>query len=138
MSDEQDTGPSFETLMKLRDALPSLAKGLAHKKIGGKGKPVIQPTPRKTCSVCCKMFDYVTVEDPPAVVAEPCEDCAKMLKDGCVAIVAGDRYAFVKSKLLEDMAGQIMPVSPYVLEHVNKHFQAEWKMKENNGQSTPS
>lgn len=135
MADE-NTGPSFENLLKLRDALPKLAHDLTHKKIGGKGRPVI-PQARKTCTVCCKLYDFVTTKEDVLLQPVPCETCQKELDAGYVAMVGGDKYAFVKSKRLADLAGRVVHVPPHVMEKINDAFALEWKTQESHDEKTP-
>lgn len=116
-----DTGPSFENLLKLHQSLPALAHSLTHKKITGKGKPVGPPQPRKTCPVCCKMFDFISSSQEVHLKVHNCEECDKNLKAGWIAVVGGDMFAWLKNDtLLPDMAGTIQHVEPWMMESIRK------------------
>lgn len=123
-------GPSPEFLKGMKAMMPSLIK--AHKKGNvGKGKSVpVQKRPRKTCPICCALHDFSTFTlaiDPSdamslALINDPCPGCQAKLDDGYAAFIGGDKYAFLKHPDLADLAGQICPVSPSVLEQVEVRF----------------
>lgn len=127
-SNGQPPGPSNETLKHLAGMLPSYAKAVAEKKLGGKGRKEEARVPRKVCQVCGVGMDY-----GPQKTALPevslCEYCKKELKDGYTAFVSGDRYVIAKSARLADMAGKVVKISPHVLEKLSKEFELEWKVK---------
>lgn len=124
MSDQQNTGPSHEILANLKAMLPSYIKGLAKKKIGGKGIPAVIRRPRKCCKVCCRTFDHVWAAPTAELELKPglCKTCRPLLKDGYVALVCGDKYAIIKSPHLKDAGGEIIRISPHVMESVEKEF----------------
>lgn len=127
------SAPDFESLRKLRDMLPAVAEGLVQGKLSGKGKKIPIRRPNKTCPICCTMFDFVMVPDAEQwnlPTAQHCEKCAGMIGDGYVALVCGDRYAFVKSKMLEQLEERVVTMEPEQMNQISKAFDAEWKQKE--------
>lgn len=128
MSD--DTRPSTKTLRALAGMLPSMAKGIAEGKIGGKGIKVDQ-VPRKVCNICGASFDFSSGPKEEAILTESCERCQVQLKDGYTAFIseseAGKRFAFAKAESLSDMAGKIVSISPVVMEKLAEQFKAEWQ-----------
>lgn len=125
--------PAIEQLQQLYNSLPSMAKGVAEGKIGGKGVKAPKKHPTKICKVCFKSFEWKTGDAPgqeKIIVVEsmrdPCPDCDRKLKEGYTALVAGNRYAFVKSAKFMDWAGQIIHISPQVMSSVQVQFNAEW------------
>lgn len=129
MQDDQPTGPSPETLKNLAGMLPSFVKGLEEKRSIGRGTPV-HLKPRKMCKVCGRMWDKVSTKEDVLLEGAVCETCAAMFKDGCVALVCGDQFAFAKSESLKDLAGEIITIQPHNFEKIQKQFEAEWKKKE--------
>src|SRR5512135_2374789 len=99
----ENTGPSDDTLRRLKGMLPSMAMSVHEGKLHGRGRKIGKPQPRKTCPVCCKLFDFVSVEREKAEIkAEPCEECGKLLKEGWIAFTSGDKYAFCRSERMKD------------------------------------
>lgn len=126
---ETPQGPSDETLKRLAEQLPSFIAGMETKKTVGKGRKIsipAPPKPRQICRVCSKAFDYAHVEGDSEMKPGLCDTCEPMLKQGCVALISSDKYAFVKSPRLADMAGQIIPISHQNMEKVLKEYNAEW------------
>lgn len=120
-----NTGPSHQTLRLLRDFLPSLKKGIKNGAILGKGKV---SKPRKMCKVCGKLWDHirVTAGTEVKVVGDFCGRCDGSLKDGMIALVHADKYAFVRSNgLLDDFKGTILHVSAHVMDNVERHINGE-------------
>lgn len=122
MSDQPNTGPSPETLANLKAMLPSFIKGLAKKKILGKGIQAQVRRPRKCCKVCGLLFDYTFLSPSAELEIKPdlCKTCGPMLKEGYTALVCGEKYAIVKSPAFESWAGEIIRISPHVMEAVEK------------------
>ena len=98
-------------------------------RIGGKGRKIPIASPGKLCSVCAKAFAW---SNTPVQVpsSEPCKECAEKLKDGCVALVCADEYAFVKSERLKDLAGKIIVIQPVNFQKIKAQFNAEWRKQE--------
>lgn len=140
MSDQPNTGPSHETLANLHAMLPSYIKGLEKKKIGGKGIPAVIRRPRKCCKVCCRMFDHTWASPSAEMEVKPClcRTCGPALRHGYVALVCGDKYALIKSPRFKDDAGEIIQISPYVMEAVEKEFGSKLKINGNQKPTDPS
>jgi len=117
-------GPSRETLLNLKAMMPSFIKGMAKKKVLGKGIVSAVRRPRKVCPVCGLLFDHAMIKPTEDVKIEtqPCKTCDTALKDGYCALVCGDKYALLKSAELEDWAGKIKQVSPHVIESLEKQY----------------
>lgn len=79
------------------------------------------------------------VGDGTMLKGEVCEDCDKLLKEGCTAFVCGDKYAIVKPPPpLADMAGQIVKISPQVFEKLeNKHSEQVHARQQNQDSDSP-
>lgn len=126
MSDlHKPQGPSPEFFRRLKDQLPSFREEVEKKRVRAGQTPVADMVPKKVCEVCGKGFDWGPIKGPLPELAV-CEKCEKQLGEGYTALKADNRYAFIKSKSLEDMAGKIMEVSPEVMDQVQKHYVAEW------------
>lgn len=125
MSDPKPTGPSPEFFRHLKDQLPAMKRDLEKKRALRGQIPVADLVPKKVCSVCGKGFDWGPIKGPIPELAL-CDRCDKLLKDGYAALVSDNRYAFIHSPSLSDMSGQIVKISPEVMEAIQKHFVAEW------------
>jgi len=127
-SNGQPPGPSNETLKHLAGMLPSYAKAVAEKKLGGKGRKEAPRVPRSVCPICGTGFDF-----GPAVHNLPkpdkCKSCEKDLAAGYTAFICDDRFIIAKSARLADMAGKIIQLSPPVFERLAKEYELEWKVK---------
>lgn len=107
-----------------------MAMSVHEGKLHGRGRKIGKPQPRKTCPVCCKLFDFVSVEREKAEIkAEPCEECGKLLKEGWIAFTSGDKYAFCRSERMKDLGGKIVPLSPGVFQKIEDAFPMEWKTR---------
>lgn len=128
------TGPNPDTLKHLHSMLHSFVEGLEKKRSIGKGSPVLAK-PRKICKVCGLMFDKVFTKEDVPMESVTCDKCEHMFKDGCVAVVCGDKYAFVKSERLsggdggESLVGQIIHLQPHNMAKIEKEFQLNWETK---------
>jgi Zn-finger nucleic acid-binding protein len=124
---EEPAGPDRNTLKNLAGMLPSFMRGLAHKKSVGKGKSVRVPRATKMCPICADGYEKKNL--PPDDRSNPeiknCPACQAQLDAGSAAFVCGDYYAFGMSPQLADMAGQIIQVSPHVMEALKKEFNAQ-------------
>jgi len=121
------TGPNLHTLKSLHEIMPSMIEGLKEKRITGRGKPVESAKPRQLCRVCAKLFDYATSLGETEMKSGTCETCAAELKAGYVALVCGNKFAFVKGKTIADLAGEVVTLPPEKMLLIEKQFQAEWK-----------
>lgn len=87
-------------------------------------KPKETVVPRKVCKICVKSFDFITVKIKAErdVEAAVCENCQKFLDEGCIAIVQGTRFAFIKAlnNRCADMRGKIVMVSKQVMDMAEK------------------
>lgn len=132
MNGERDPkAPRLDTLKNLSDAMPGFVKAMAQGKLKGGGIPVPSNKPRKTCPVCCTFYDFITCLGHVPVEQKYCKDCQAMLQQGYVALIAGDRYAFVKCDALKDWAGTTKRVSPGVFLQIKHKF--DLICKERNG-----
>lgn len=129
MSDQKPSGPSPEFFRHLKDQLPAMKRDLEKKRALRGQIPVADMVPKKVCEVCGRGFDWGPIKGPIPELSL-CDGCDKALKDGYAALVSDNRYAFIKSPSLSDMAGQIVKISPDVMEAVQKHYVAEWIKKE--------
>ena len=100
-------GPSYESLRRMAQMLPSMKAGVQSKKIGGGG---VRLVPTATCDICGKAHRHVTTgrNAPPPTVAT-CNECLTQLEDGTCLKAPNSRFAFVKSSKLP--VGQIINVS---------------------------
>lgn len=139
MSNDQGapTGPDRETLKNLAGMLPSFVQGMEKKRALGKGKAVQIPRPTKVCKVCGLLFDKVMAAPSKEMDIHPtyCDRCDKELKSGCTAIVCGDLFAFVTSSKLMDKAGEVMHVSPNVMEAISKQYAVKKRESESGNPS---
>jgi len=128
-SDNPNTGPSDETLKHLHGMLPSYAKAVAEKRIGGKGRKEAPLVPRKVCPICGTGMDHgpMTKALPEAV---NCPTCQNHLNAGYTAFICGDRYIIAKSARLADMAGKMITLGLPVFERLAKEYEAEWRVKD--------
>ena len=97
-----------------------------------RGLPAVKDmVPKKMCEICGKGFEWTTIQGPLPEVSR-CKRCDGKLKEGYIALISDNRFAFIKSESLKDKAGEIMEISPEVMEQVQKHYMAEWveKMEE--------
>lgn len=97
-----------------------MVKGLKSGKIASGNRKVNRA--RQLCKVCSKLFDFALIDGDSAMVPGLCATCKKQLSDGYIALVQGDRYAFVKSDRLSDKAGEIIAVSQKTMDEVAKQF----------------
>jgi hypothetical protein len=132
----ESPGPSRDTLLNLKAMLPSMIKGLAKKKIVGKGVPCQIKRPRKVCTVCGLLYDHTMAKptDDLEIKPAPCHSCQEALDAGQIALVCGDEYAFATDPKLADWKGTIVRISPYVMEAVKKEFAAGTVKRKFNGQ----
>lgn len=121
----QPQGPSPEFFRRLKDQLPSFREEVERKRLRSGKTPVQDMVPKKICEVCGKGFEWTQIKGPLPELAV-CEKCEGQLKEGYTALKADNRYAFIKSASLADKAGQIMQVSPEVMDQVQKHYNTEW------------
>lgn len=130
-------GPDRENLRKLNEIMPSFIAGMAKKKTVGKGITPMLRRPKKVCPVCGLLYEhkFMKASDETDIKTQNCQPCQKQLDDGCVALVCGDKFAFVKTQALEDFAGQIKQISPYVMAAVEKHYGSQDKKPYDNGRN---
>jgi hypothetical protein len=117
--------PSPEFFRNLKDQLPGFKQELEKKRVLKGQTPVEEMVPKKCCTVCGKGFDWGRIKGPIPELAV-CDKCQAKLDAGETALKSDNRYAFIKSASLADMAGQIMQVSPDVMDKVQTHYMAEW------------
>lgn len=122
-------GPDPEFFKRLKKQLPSLRDEVEKKRTLRGHTPVSEMVPKKVCSVCGKGFDWGPIKGPIPDLAV-CDKCQAKLDEGYTALKSDNRYAFIKSASLADMAGKIVPISPDVMEAVQKHYVAEWITKD--------
>lgn len=125
MSETPNTGPSRDTLRALKAFLPSLKKGIKDGSLTGKGKV---SKPRKMCKVCGKLWDFMRVPtgSNTLVAGDFCAKCDSMLKEGLLALVYADKFAFiVPPPELEDLRGTIVHVSLEVFRDIERKFKAQ-------------
>lgn len=127
---EQPQGPSPETLRHLHGMLPSFVKGMKEKRAVGKGKPVGVMKARKVCPVCSKLYDKIWTSADIILESKNCERCQEFFDDGCIALVCGDKFAFVKSPRFATIPQKIVHLSPQNMEKVQKEFDAKWERNE--------
>lgn len=126
MSDElhKPQGPNPEFFKNLKEQIPAMKEAL-EKKRTLRGQPAVKDmVPKKICRVCGKGFEWTTIQGPLPEVAL-CKRCENRLKQGETALICDNRFAFVKSPSLADKAGEIMEVSPEVMDQIQKHHLAE-------------
>jgi|ERR1043166_194533 hypothetical protein len=133
---EERQGPDPDTLRKLAGMMPSFIAGMEQKRARGKGVKVVARKARRICSICARLFDYAETTEEITMGTGHCELCAAKLKEGYAALVCADRFAFVKSERLKDLAGTVEQVSPEVMAEVEKHYVTEWK-KEDGAEDKP-
>lgn len=102
------TGPSDETLSRLAGMLPDMVKGVATKKLYGRG---MKASPSKLCNVCNKAFGVTVRMENQPIIESLCDRCRSMLQQGYVALLFGDKFRFAKVPQWPDRAGQIVPVT---------------------------
>ena len=124
---EERKGPDRQTLRKLAGMMPSFIQHQEQKRKTRAGTVRRTMRPRKLCSICARLFDYVETTEEISMGAGHCELCAAKLKEGYTALVCADRFAFVKSDRLKDLAGTVEQVSPEVMAEVEKHYVSEWR-----------
>ncbi len=126
MSDlHEPTGPSPEFFKRLKGQLPSFREEVEKKRVRKGHIPVADMVPKKVCHVCGKGFDWGPIKGPLPELAV-CDKCQAKLTEGFTALKSDNRYAFIKSQSLADKAGEIMQVSPEVMDQVQQHYVAEW------------
>lgn len=117
--------------------LPSFAKGVVERKVTGKGRKVGTPNvvvrPTKVCTICLTTFDFKESMEDSALTSEHCVRCASLLREGYIAFTSGKRFAFAKSKSMEDLAGTVVKLSTEVFDKLEAHYKDEWKTNEQNG-----
>lgn len=126
-SDNSD-GPSFETLTRLQQMMPALQQQ-AKERIE-KRSNFVPKKGRKLCKICCGRWDFVFTREDVQMTAGICPTCEPLLKEGYVALICGEKYAFVKSPRLADMGGTIVPITEANMEKIEKEYLLEWKSKE--------
>lgn len=124
-------------LRHLKGMLPSFAKGVREKRVFGRGKAVPVMKARKVCPVCSALFDKINTTGDVLLETKNCERCQRYFDDGCIALVCGDEYAFVKSESLKDLPEKIVRLQPFNMEKIKKAYDAEWKTKEPDAQLPP-
>jgi len=136
---EDPNAPDVSNLKFLKEMLPSLIKGLAEKKAIGRGKRVAPRRPWKCCAVCCDIYEYKESFEEVTLENGHCPKCDGLLKEGYVAFVSGDKFAFGKSDRLKDKAGEVMAISLETMAKLEKQFTSEWKKNKNgnNDEGTP-
>lgn len=134
-------GPDRETLRTLRHMLPAMAVAKMEGKLSGKGRPAMRTRPRKICKVCCTTFDLVTKPESEETPLDPalCENCDKKLKDGMIALVSADEFAFLKLGPTNtedaDLEGQIIHIHPERWMLIREQFDVQNKSKDNGKRS---
>lgn len=100
-------GPSYESLRRMAQMLPSMTAGVQSKKIGGGG---VRLVPTATCDICGKAHRHVTTgRNAPLPVVATCDACLNELKDNTCLKSPSNHFAFVKSPKLP--TGQVIHVS---------------------------
>lgn len=121
MSDQPPSGPSDATLRFLQTNLPSFVNGIAKRRLHGKGKPVNHQKPRKWCRACGTAFDFGPMKDEDPIEKGVCDECMAKLIEGQACCTDERRFAFcVPTENLKDFAGQIVSVSPKVIDEIEK------------------
>ena len=124
MSNQRDTSP--KNLDKLFNSMTGY---IEQKKQGHKftsGKPA--NIPDKYCTICGAVFGSAPPEAP--LKAYVCGMCNGKLLEGQVAIVCGNRYAFiVNSKSLEDMKEKVIKVKPETMDAMEREYKDQVKTK---------
>lgn len=120
-------GPSDDVLQRLSGMMTSAMKGMAGGRIGGKGRPArkTQPPPMSACKICSEAFPTPAGEQSAVTY---CVRCAKMLKDGFIAIVSSEKFAFVKSPRFTP--GEVIAVSEAIMTRVETEFKAMAQAKQ--------
>lgn len=122
--------PDPETLKRLRESLPGFAKKIEETRIRKGHTPVSKMQPAKVCKVCGKGFDFKIIKGSPFPELALCTRCTALLDEGYQAIIADNRYAFVKSAELAKGGDQIIECSPLVFDKLQATFKLEWAKKE--------
>lgn len=107
---------------------------VAQKQAGQKfaGGKVVN-VPDKYCPICAAVFGSAPPEQPLKPVV--CGLCSAKLKAGETALVCGNRYAFITSASLADMAGKIMNIGPKAMDAVEREYKGHVKTKPEDGTS---
>lgn len=132
-----NTGPNRNTLRQLAQMLPSVIQGIKEGTLGGRGRkvPILTVHYRKTCKICCALFDAAKLGPGAEVTPQPgiCDRCQGMLDQGYIAFTCSTgpegrgRFCFAQSDRLKDKAGTIMPINPEVFDRLAAHYKAEWQ-----------
>jgi len=129
-----------ESLSRLRDALPGMAREVVERpgKIVPAGRP--KPLPSRVCSICGRGFDYKQVSGSLPEVGV-CAKCQNRLNDGEIACRSHDHYAFVQVRKeaeddLADMKGKIIDVELKTMQEIaNQNAAQIYKRSEGNGEA---
>lgn len=127
---ETPLGPSESTLRHLKGMMENFVAQKKAQQTFRVGKPVAVLRPRKCCPVCGLLYDKVHMRDDVVLDPKPCEKCEAMFRDGCIALVCGDQYAFVRSPRFEGMTEKIVHLQPQNFHRVKEEFDAQWNTKE--------
>lgn len=101
------SGPLFENLLKLRDMMPKLAKGIASKKLSGRAKKLL---PTKACRMCDDLYDRQLTDPAKALEHGFCPRCTEKLDLGFTAARHMQRRVWVKLPASVGLAGQFVNV----------------------------
>ena len=119
--------------------LPTLNPGLSSGSIGGKGRKISIPQETratKVCKVCMCGFDKKAVSSEHPITPGICESCQTTLDEGYVALVSAEKYAFVRSERLKDLAGQVINISGPGMEKIQKEYEVNWSTRHEDPNAT--
>jgi hypothetical protein len=107
------SGPSLETLRRIKAQLPGFIEHVSRGKAGHKGQPVVKE-PHEFCVLCTKLMDFRTEKRFKPLKKTVCADCTKILNEGHVGLVDDEgRAAFVKlTPELEESLAQFIDNKP--------------------------
>ena len=121
-------GPDKETLRQLAGMLPSVIEHAENKRILKTGSRSLSH-PHRVCVICLKTFDFKRVA-PEKIERSVCEICNISLVEGYTAIICDDKYAFVRSEALADLAGKIVSVTGPQMARIEEKHQLQLKRRE--------
>lgn len=83
----EQRGPLLQNLVKLKDMMPKLAKGLARGKLTGGARKML---PTKVCKMCLVLFDRQMVDPKAFLEHRICPTCQDKLDHGWTGIRHAD------------------------------------------------
>lgn len=109
MTDQPDeSGPDATTLNRLMGMLPGMAKGVATKKLYGRGMKVGHS---KYCQVCEVRFGATVRMENQPLIASLCDEHRNYLENGYTALRFGSEFIIGKFPQWPDRSGQVVPVT---------------------------